>query len=186
MFAADIRRNRVSRMRAYLNCQWHLDEVFVKINGEQHFLWRAVGHEGEVLDFLSRNCIEIRQEINESIRPISYPGNRQTPILRCCDECHWQRRLAGNRSQVEQIRACRSDDESANLRFRSMRCLQKFAAIHASISSTLQPEASPLLQRQFQAEQNRRSRRVASTRRGKRYSLAVLCKDWYWSDSTAP
>ena len=50
MFAAEIRRNRVSRMRSYLNWQWHLDEVFVKINGEMHYLWRAVDHEGEVLE----------------------------------------------------------------------------------------------------------------------------------------
>jgi len=27
-----------------------LDEIFVKINGEAHFLWRAVDHEGEVLE----------------------------------------------------------------------------------------------------------------------------------------
>jgi len=50
MFAAEIRKNRVSRMRAYSNWQWHLDEVFVKINGETHYLWRAVDHEGEVLE----------------------------------------------------------------------------------------------------------------------------------------
>jgi putative transposase len=37
-------------MRAYSNWQWHLDEVFVKINGETHYLWRAVDHEGEVLE----------------------------------------------------------------------------------------------------------------------------------------
>ena len=49
MFAAEIRRNRVSWMRSYSNWQWHLDEVFVKINGEMHYLWRAVDHEGEVL-----------------------------------------------------------------------------------------------------------------------------------------
>jgi putative transposase len=30
--------------------QWHLDEVFVKINGETHYLWRALDHEGEVLE----------------------------------------------------------------------------------------------------------------------------------------
>ena len=30
--------------------KWHLDEVFVKINGERHHLWRAVDHEGEVLE----------------------------------------------------------------------------------------------------------------------------------------
>ena len=50
MFASEIRKNRVSWMRSYSNWQWHLDEVFVKINGETHYLWRAVGHEGEILE----------------------------------------------------------------------------------------------------------------------------------------
>ena len=50
MFAAEIRRNRVSRIRSYSNWQWHLDGVFVKINGDMHYLWRAVDHEGEVLE----------------------------------------------------------------------------------------------------------------------------------------
>jgi putative transposase len=49
MFAAEIRRKRVSQMRASL-WRWHLDEVFVRINGVQHYLWRAVDHEGEVLE----------------------------------------------------------------------------------------------------------------------------------------
>jgi putative transposase len=30
--------------------RWHLDGVFVKINWAQHYLWRAVEHEGEVLE----------------------------------------------------------------------------------------------------------------------------------------
>ena len=50
LFAAEIRKKRASQMRAYLNWQWHLDEIFVKINGETHYLWRAVDHEGEVLE----------------------------------------------------------------------------------------------------------------------------------------
>ena len=50
MFTAEIRRKRVDRMHAYTHCRWHLDEVFVKINGEKHDLWRAVDHEGEVLE----------------------------------------------------------------------------------------------------------------------------------------
>jgi putative transposase len=38
-----------------LNWKWHLDEVFVKINGETHYLWLAVDHEGEVLEaFVSK------------------------------------------------------------------------------------------------------------------------------------
>ena len=48
MFAAEIRKRRV-QCHAYSNWRWHLDEVFVKINGEIHYLWRAVDHEGEVL-----------------------------------------------------------------------------------------------------------------------------------------
>jgi putative transposase len=50
IFAAEIRQNKVSQMRAYSNWRWHLDEVFVKINGGMHYLWRAVDHEGEVLE----------------------------------------------------------------------------------------------------------------------------------------
>ncbi len=48
IFAAEIRKKRIQKLRAYSNWQWHLDEVFVKINGETHYLWRAVDHEGEV------------------------------------------------------------------------------------------------------------------------------------------
>jgi putative transposase len=44
LFTAEIRKKRVSQKRAYSNWQWHLDEVFVKINGEMHYLWRAVDH----------------------------------------------------------------------------------------------------------------------------------------------
>src|ERR1035441_2354322 len=50
MFASEIRRKRVQHMRAYSHWKWHLDEVYVKINGEMRYLWRAVDHEGEVLE----------------------------------------------------------------------------------------------------------------------------------------
>ena len=40
MFAADIKRQRISRLRGFRNWRWHADEVFVKINGETHYLWR--------------------------------------------------------------------------------------------------------------------------------------------------
>jgi len=50
IFAAEIRRSRVQAMRHFQHRRWHLDEVFVKINGVKHYLWRAVDHEGEVLE----------------------------------------------------------------------------------------------------------------------------------------
>ena len=44
MFAAELRRKRTKRILP--QWQWHLDEVFVKINGETYYLWRAVDQEG--------------------------------------------------------------------------------------------------------------------------------------------
>ncbi len=39
--------------------RWHLDEVFVKIGGKQHYLWRAVDHEGEVLEsFVTKRLVK--------------------------------------------------------------------------------------------------------------------------------
>ncbi|MCX4870645.1 MULTISPECIES: IS6 family transposase [unclassified Streptomyces] len=43
------------RRRPRLGDKWHLDEVFVKINGEQKYLWRAVDQDGMVLDILVQN-----------------------------------------------------------------------------------------------------------------------------------
>jgi len=49
MFSSEIRKCRVQN-HSYSRWRWHLDEVFVRINGETHYLWRAVDHEGEVLE----------------------------------------------------------------------------------------------------------------------------------------
>ncbi|KCZ63733.1 hypothetical protein L53_04360 [Hyphomonas sp. L-53-1-40] len=48
-FAHKIRKRRSESMRRSPQWRWHLDEVFVKIRGERHYLWRAVDHEGDVL-----------------------------------------------------------------------------------------------------------------------------------------
>ena len=50
LFAADIRRQRVNRMRGFRQWRWHLDEMYVKLNGGMVYLWRAVDHEGEILE----------------------------------------------------------------------------------------------------------------------------------------
>jgi transposase-like protein len=54
MFAAEIRKRRLAQLRGYPQWRWHLDEVFVKINGKLCYLWRAVDHEGEVLEAVVR------------------------------------------------------------------------------------------------------------------------------------
>jgi putative transposase len=50
IFSAEIRKRQIVQMRAYPQLRWHLDEVIVKVNGKLFYLWRAVDHEGEVLD----------------------------------------------------------------------------------------------------------------------------------------
>jgi putative transposase len=49
MLASEIRNRRIEGMRSS-RWRWRLDEMFVKINGKMHYLWRVVDHEGEVLE----------------------------------------------------------------------------------------------------------------------------------------
>jgi putative transposase len=44
--------NKLRRRRPRPRDKWHLDEVFLTINGERHYLWRAVDQDGNILDIL--------------------------------------------------------------------------------------------------------------------------------------
>jgi putative transposase len=58
-YAAQLRRRRPRP-----GDKWHLDEVFVKINGTTHYLWRAVDQHGNVLDILvqsRRNAVAAKR-----------------------------------------------------------------------------------------------------------------------------
>jgi putative transposase len=44
--------NQLRRRRPRPGDKWHLDEVFLTINGARHYLWRAVDQDGHVLDIL--------------------------------------------------------------------------------------------------------------------------------------
>ncbi len=92
MFAGEIRRGRVQHMRAYTHWKWHLDEVYVKINGEMRYLWRAVDHEGEVLESFchkgkrqGRGAL-IHQEGHEAPRSTAHPSS-QTDCARTAPPC---------------------------------------------------------------------------------------------------
>ena len=142
MFAAEIRRNRVSRMRSYSNWQWHLDEVFVKINGEMHYLWRAVDHEGEVLESYvtkKRDKKAALKFMKKAMRRYGSPNEIVTDRLRSygaaakelgCADKQVTQRWANNRAENSHLPFRRR--ERAMLRFRRMHSLQKFASIHAS------------------------------------------------------
>ena len=44
--------NRIRAKEGRAGDTWHLDEVFIKVKGKQHYLWRAVDQDGDVLDIL--------------------------------------------------------------------------------------------------------------------------------------
>ena len=143
MFASEIRRNRISRMRFHSNWQWHLDEVFVKINGETHHLWRAVDHEGEVLESYVTKRRDRKAALKfprKSMRHYGQPKIIVTDKLRSYgaavkDIGNLKRQETGrwlnNRAENSHLPLRRR--ERAMLRFRQMRCLQKLAAVLSSV-----------------------------------------------------
>ena len=75
MFAAEFRKRHV-HCRSYSQRRWRLDEVFVRINGETHYLRRAVDHEGEGLEVFATKRRDPRA-ISEVIEPARF--NRHGP-----------------------------------------------------------------------------------------------------------
>ena len=72
--ATEIRNKRV---RCHSNWQWHLDEVFVKTNGERYYLWRAVDNEGEVIEcFVTkrRNKAAVKKFLIKTMRKHGSPN----------------------------------------------------------------------------------------------------------------
>ena len=143
MFAKEIRNKRHHPTPNHSNWKWHLDEVFVKINGETHYLWRAVDHEGEVLEaFVSRK--RDRKAALDFLKKLMKRYGRPHSIV--TDRLRSYRaamKLIGN-DGVQEIgrwlnNRCENSHlpfrrrEQAMLRFRHMRSLQKFISIHSSI-----------------------------------------------------
>ena len=84
LFAAEIRKRRV-HSRSYSQWRWHLDEVFVRINGKTHYLWRAVDHEGEVLEVYAtkrRNRTAALQFLRRTMKRYGQPRVIFTDRLR--------------------------------------------------------------------------------------------------------
>ena len=142
MFAAEIRKRRIEGMKSS-QWRWHLDEMFVKINGERHYLWRAVDHEGEVLESFvtkTRDKKAALKFLKKAMRKHGYPEVFVMDLLRSYGAALKDIGLA-NRQESGRWLNNRAENshlpfrrrERAMLRFRRMRSLQKFAAVHASV-----------------------------------------------------
>jgi len=165
MFAAEIRKNRVSQLRAYSNWRWHLDEVFVKINGEMHYLWRAVDHEGEVLESYVTKRRNRKAALKVLRKTMKRHGNPEVIVTDKLRSYGAAMKITGNADRQETGRWLNNRAENSHplpdsgllanhekgpfrrreramLRFTLMRSLQKFTAVHASVYHYVNQERS--------------------------------------------
>jgi putative transposase len=150
MFAAEIRRKRAQGMRQHTQWRWHLDEVYVKINGQMHYLWRAVDHEGEVLEVLATKERDKAAALKFMKRAMRRYGRPETIVTDGLRSYGAALKEIGNdgRQEVGRHLNNRAENshqpfrrrERAMLRFRRMKTLQKFSSVHASVHNLFNQE----------------------------------------------
>ena len=166
MFAAETRKNRVAHLRRFPQWRWHLDEVFVKINGRLCYLWRAVDHEGEVLEAVVTTKRDKAAALKLLKRIMKKYGSPCSVVTDGCGAYSAAMKEIGavDRHEVGRRLNNRAENshqpfrrrERAMQRFRSMKTLQKFSSIHAQVHNHFNQE------RQLVARQVYKQRRSAA------------------------
>lgn len=163
-------------MRAVRHRRWHLDEVFVKINGVKHYLWRAVDHEGEVLESFvtrKRDKAAALKFLRKSLKRHGSVEVFVTDRLASCSAAlkaigaHDKRQVGrGLNNRVENSHLPFRRRERAMLRFRRMHSLQKLAALHGSVHNHFNQD------RHLSSRENFKARRAAALAEWRQLSAA--------------
>ena len=150
LFAGEIRKQRASQMRGFRQWRWHLDEMYVKIGGEMHYLWRAVDHEGEVLESFAtktRDKAAAIRFIKKAMRRYGKPEAIVTDGLRSygaameeLGNSHKKEIGRWQNNRVENSHLPFRRRERAMQRFRRMKTLQKFSSVHAQVHNHINQE----------------------------------------------
>ena len=150
MFAAEIRKKRVERMREHTHWRWHLDEVYVKINGEMRYLWRAVDHEGEVLESFVTTRRDKAAALAFIKKTVKRHGRPETVVTDGLRSYGAAMKEIGSQGRQEVGRWLNNRAESSHQpfwrrerameRFRRMQTLQKFAAVHGTVHNHFNQE----------------------------------------------
>ena len=150
MFAAEIRKKRVDNTRGCTQWRWRLDEVYVKISGELHYLWRAVDHEGEVLEVLATKKRDKAAALKLMKKLMKRHGRPQAVVTDGLRSYGAAMKDIGNaaRREVGRWKNNRGENshqpfrrrEYAMLKFRGMKTLQKFSSTHAQVHNHFNQE----------------------------------------------
>ncbi len=135
--------SRLKRKHRGYGDVFYIDEVFVRINGKQHYLWRAVDHEGEVLEcFVTkrRNKAAAKKFLIKVMRKHGSPKIITTDKLGSYGAAFREigiadKQLCGGRSnnRCENSHLPFRRRERAMQKFKSCAMLQKFTSYHAQI-----------------------------------------------------
>ncbi|HEY4387862.1 MAG TPA: IS6 family transposase, partial [Ktedonobacteraceae bacterium] len=154
--------NELKRRRPKTGDKWHLDEMYLKINGKTHYLWRAVDQDGNVLDILvqsRRNTKAAKRFFRKLLKGLHYVprviitdklksyGAAKREILPGVE--HRQHKGLNNRAE--------NSHQSTRLREKKMRKLksaehaQRFLSAFDPIAGYFQPRRHRLSAREYRA-----------------------------------
>ncbi len=142
--------NALRRRRPQPGDTWHLDEVFITINGVTHYLWRAVDQDGHVLDILvqsRRNKQAAKKFFRRLLKRLQYVprvlitdklasyGAARREVLPSVE--HRQHRRLNNRAKNSHQPT--RERERRMRRFKSPGHAQRFLAAHGPIATHFRP-----------------------------------------------
>ena len=137
-------------MRTHIQWRWHLDEVFVRINGQTYYLWRAVDHEGEVLEVFVTKKRDRKAALKFLRKAMKRYGRPVAIVIDKLRSYHAAMQVIGNAERQETGRWFNNRAENSHqpfrrreramAKFRSAKSLQKFASIHASVHNHFNQE----------------------------------------------
>jgi len=157
---------RLRRRQPRPGDKWHLDEVFLTINGRWQYLWRAVDQDGNVLDILvqprrdakaakrffrkllKRQCASPRVLVTDKLRSYAVAHREVMPSVE-----HRQSRYLNRAENSHQPTRHR---ERAMKRFRTPGAAQRFLAVFSVISPHFRPRRHRLTADDYRTEMTRR------------------------------
>ena len=165
LFAAEIRKKRLDSMQGMPQWRWHLDEVFVQINGETYHLWRAVDHEGEVLEAFVTKKRDRRAALRFLKRAMKRHGRPEVIVMDGLRSYRAAMKEIGNEARQTTNRWLNNRAENSHqpfrrreramAKFRSVESLQKFASIHSLVHNHFNQERPPLRSPRLQTQPHR-------------------------------
>jgi putative transposase len=190
MIAADLRRRRSKP-----HTTWHLDEVYLKIDGRPVYLWRAVDAEGEVLDVLiqtrrnKRAALKLMRKllkkygfapdklVTDDLRSYAAAA-RDLGIAKRHERGRWRNNRAENSHQPTRRRECKMQG------FKSVGSAQRFLSVHAAAHNNFNVQrhlTSARTHRAFRASAMQTWREVTVS-----FSLPMIARRWCRAVSALP